>query len=70
MKKTVGDTDKLVRIILGAVAGLASIGILVDMVPGPELASPVLGLVAIILLVTAFTGMCPIFSALGISTRK
>lgn len=74
MEETVGDTDKVVRIVLGAVFGLLSLGILADMLPEsismPLIAAPVLGLVAIVLLGTAFTSKCALYSALGIDTKN
>ncbi|MEF8880874.1 MAG: DUF2892 domain-containing protein [Candidatus Nanohaloarchaea archaeon] len=72
MERNVGDSDELVRILLGALSGLASLAILAELLPEgltiPEIASPILGLVSVILLVTAFTGKCPLYSALGINT--
>ena len=74
MEETVGDTDKIVRIVLGAVSGLFSLGILAGVVPesipAPLIASPILGLVAIVLLGTAFTSKCALYSALGIDTKE
>lgn len=74
MEENVGDTDKIVRIVLGAVSGLLSIGILTDVLPEslsmPMIASPILGLVAIVLLATAFTSKCALYSALGINTEN
>ncbi|WEL23469.1 YgaP family membrane protein [Candidatus Nanohalovita haloferacivicina] len=70
MEKNVGDTDALVRIVAGAVAGLTSLGILVDMVPGPEIASPVLGVIAVVLLATGYFGTCGLYSVLGIDTSE
>ncbi len=73
MKENVGDTDSLVRIVVGAVAGLLSLGILADVLPSsmnlPEIASPILGVIAIVLLATGFTSKCGLYSALGINTR-
>ena len=73
MENNVGDLDKYVRIAVGALTGLLSIAILIDVLPEslslPEIASPVLGVVAIVLLATAFTGKCGVYSALGLDTR-
>ena len=63
MKKTVGSTDKIVRgvltiaaLIVAGFAGFSSVwGI-------------VLVIVAAVLVVTAATGYCPLYSATGIST--
>lgn len=66
----VGDKDSIVRIGLGAISGLASIAILTNYIDAPEVASPVLGLIAIALLVTGFTNKCALYKALGINTAK
>ncbi|QGA80701.1 YgaP family membrane protein [Candidatus Nanohalobium constans] len=74
MEENVGDTDSIVRITLGAVAGLLSLGILADVLPSsltlPEIASPILGVVAIALLATGFTSKCGLYSVLGMDTRE
>lgn len=77
MQENVGDTDGLVRIVLGAVAGVISLvvlaqqqGMLSEMIPLPALASPVLGVIAIVLLATGFTSKCALYSALGIDTSE
>jgi len=68
MNRNVGATDKRVRIGLGAIAGLASIAILADVLTLPSLIAPVLGLGAVILLVTGLTGFCGLYSVLGMDT--
>jgi hypothetical protein len=70
MEKNVGNTDKLARILIGAVAGVISLAILGGMIETTMLLSPVLGLVALIMLVTGFTNTCPIYRALGMSTLR
>jgi len=70
MAKNVGGTDKLVRIVLGAVLGLASLAILGNVVDAAAVLSPILGVLALILLVTGATSTCGLYSALGISTRQ
>lgn len=73
MENNIGELDKYARIAVGAVSGLLSIAILIDVLPEslslPEIASPILGVVGIVLLATAFTGKCGVYSALGIDTR-
>lgn len=73
MEKTVGDTDRMARLVLGVISGLLSIAVLVDVLPEaislPEIASPILGVVALVLLATAFTEKCAIYSALGMDTK-
>ena len=68
METNVGATDKRVRIGLGAIAGLVSIAVLAGALPLPALAAPVLGLGAVILLVTGLTGFCGLYSVLGMDT--
>jgi hypothetical protein len=65
MKKTVGTADAVARVILAAViAGLYFLG---KISGGVAVAA---GILAAILVLTAVTGYCPLFSMLGISTRK
>jgi tetrahydromethanopterin S-methyltransferase subunit C len=68
MAQNVGATDGTIRIGLGAIAGLVSLAILAGPLSLPALASPVLGLVAVILLGTGVTGVCPLYSVLGMDT--
>ena len=68
MDINVGATDKSVRTIIGAVAGVLSLAILAGQLAAPTLASPVLGVVALIMLGTAATRSCPIYSVLGMNT--
>lgn len=68
MEKNVGATDKAVRIGVGALAGLVSLAILLDTLSLPEVLSPVLGVAAVVLLVTAFTGFCGLYAVLGVDT--
>jgi len=68
MKKNVGTTDGTVRILLGAVAGLLSLGILASAVPLPPIASPIFGVVSIMMIGTSLTGFCPAYTLLGVDT--
>jgi ABC-type transport system involved in multi-copper enzyme maturation permease subunit len=68
MEKNVGATDKAVRIGVGALAGLVSLAILLGTLSLPPLLSPVLGVAAVVLLVTAFTGFCGLYAVLGVDT--
>ncbi len=71
METNVGLMDQKVRIALGAVLGLVSLGILfTSMIPLPEIASPVLGVVSIILLATGYFRKCALYSALGMDTAE
>lgn len=69
MDTNVGPTDKTVRILVGALAGALSLATLAGAVSLPSIAALVLGVVAVILLVTGATSRCALYSALGISTR-
>lgn len=60
--KNVGKTDKIIRIVIGLV--LLS---LIFILPGNI---RFIGLIGLILLITAGTGFCPIYALLHISTNK
>lgn len=68
MSTNVGSTDRLARIAAGATAGTVALATLAGIGPLPGITSPVLGLAAIVLLVTGATGTCGLYSALGIDT--
>jgi hypothetical protein len=68
MERNVGSTDKTARIILGALAGFVSLGILAGAVSLPAILAPVLGLGSALLLVTGFTGFCGLYGLLGVDT--
>ncbi|MGQ4556091.1 YgaP-like transmembrane domain [Halobellus sp. GM3] len=68
MEQNVGRNDSVVRIALGAIAGLVSLGILANAVSAPPVLSPVLGVVALVLLATGVTGRCGLYSLLGVDT--
>jgi len=68
MAQNVGATDGSVRIGLGALAGIVSLAVVAGALPLPSLASPVLGLGAVILIGTGLTGVCPLYSVLGMDT--
>jgi hypothetical protein len=66
MKKNVGSIDKVVRVILAIIAIYFAYNH-----PGVGTwLTYVLWLVAVIMLATAFTGTCPLFSIFGVSTCK
>lgn len=69
MDKTVGLKDARVRTAIGAIAGSLSLGILL-MSMNIEVLSPLLGLVSIMMLVTAYTGLCPVYSIVGFRTNN
>jgi hypothetical protein len=68
MDVNVGSTDKSMRTLIGAIAGVVSLAILAGQLDAPALASPVLGVVALIMLGTAATRSCPVYSVLGMNT--
>ena len=65
MKKNVGKVDRNIRIIIGVV--LLAAGIVMQIATGWRIG---MFAVAAIAFVTAFTGFCPLWAALGISTIK
>lgn len=69
METNVGSTDKLVRIAVGAIAGFVSLAGLAQIVELQGVVSLLLGIVAILMLGTAFTNKCAVYSLLGVSTR-
>ena len=70
MERNVGETDRLVRIALGAVSGLASLGILGGVIAASGGLALVLGLVAVVLLATGAAGTCGAYQVLGVNTCK
>jgi hypothetical protein len=68
MNQNVGLADKRVRTALGAVLGLVSLATLAGSLGLPSLAAPVLGAVSLIMLGTAATGTCPLYSLVGVDT--
>ena len=77
MEENVGLMDQKVRIALGAVSGLVSLLVLAqsqsivsELLPLPAIVSPVLGLVALMLLVTGFRKKCQLYSMLGMDTSE
>lgn len=68
MEQNVGSSDKLLRTAFGAIAGIVSLAILANSISAPAILSPVLGLVALIMLVTGTMGTCPIYSLLGVDS--
>ena len=68
MAQNVGSMDRKLRTAVGAVAGLASLGTLAGVFPLPDVASLVLGIVALMMLATAAAGTCGLYSILGVDT--
>jgi hypothetical protein len=59
MKKNVGSTDKIIRIILGLAIGAAGVYF-----------GSWLGLIGIIPIATAFMSFCPLYAPFGLNTCK
>jgi hypothetical protein len=68
MDQNVGSMDKKLRTLVGAAAGVVSLAVLAGAAPLPTILSPVLGVVAIMMLGTALTGTCGLYSLLGVDT--
>jgi hypothetical protein len=65
MKKNMGMIDRVLRTILAIVVFALYIG---GQLTG--IAAVILGIFAVIFLVTSFTGVCPVYTWLGITTLK
>ncbi len=65
MKRNMGILDRIIRIaIVAAVVVLYFVHVL------SPVASIILGVLALVFLLTSIIGMCPIWMALGISTKR
>lgn len=65
MKKNMGTVDRIIRIILAVVVLVLY---LTDQLSG--LALIILGIIAVIFLLTSLIGFCPLYVPFKISTRK
>lgn len=65
MKKNMGSTDKIIRIIVAVIIGALY---LTETISGTL--AIVLGIFAIVFLLTSFISFCPLYVPLGISTCK
>lgn len=64
MRYNVGTIDRVVRAALGIALALGAL------VAGAPIARAILGVVAVILLGTAFVGFCPLYRLFGLSTCR
>ena len=65
MKRNMGILDRIIRVaIVVAIAVLYFVHVL------SPVASIILGVLAVVFLLTSIIGMCPIWMALGISTKR
>lgn len=65
MQKNISTPDKTIRLLFGIVVVIL---IATQTISGSL--AWILGIAAVVLAVTAFINFCPIYAALGISTRK
>ncbi|MBM4169408.1 MAG: DUF2892 domain-containing protein [Ignavibacteria bacterium] len=65
MKTNMGTVDRVVRILAAIVIGLLY---LTDQITG--LAAGILGLFAVIFVITSFVGFCPLYAPFKLSTKK
>lgn len=65
MKKNVGKLDRIIRL---ALAVLVAVLYFTNVISGTL--ALVLGIIAVILLVTSLIGTCPLYMLLGISTKE
>lgn len=65
MEKTVGKTDKAIRIIIGIILLIIAFAF-----PVGTAWTVILIILGIIALITAISGFCPLYSLLGINTCK
>lgn len=65
MKKNMGSVDRTVRIIVAVVVAILYF---TGQISGT--AAIILGILAIVFLLTSFIGTCPLYLPFGLSTRK
>ena len=65
MKKNMGTIDRIIRVVLALVVGILY---LAGQITG--MAAIILGVFAVVFLLTSAVGFCPLYVPLGISTIK
>lgn len=65
MKKNMGNADKIIRL---ALAALVAILYLSEQISG--ITAIILGAIAVVFFATSIISFCPLYTFLGISTRK
>jgi glucose uptake protein GlcU len=65
MKKNMSSTDEIIRLVLAA---LIAVLYFTNVISGTW--AIILGVLAVIFLVTGLVGVCPLYKLLGISTNK
>jgi hypothetical protein len=65
MKKNMGIADRIIRVVLAAV-----VAVLFFTGQLSTVASVILGVLAVVFLVTSIVGTCPLYLLFGISTKR
>jgi hypothetical protein len=65
MKRNMGIADRVIRIVLAAVVAVLYFTHQLSMV-----AAVILGILAVVFLVTGIVGVCPLYLPFGISTKR
>ncbi|HEC12458.1 MAG TPA: DUF2892 domain-containing protein [Acidiferrobacteraceae bacterium] len=65
MKKNVGTIDRVIRVLLAA-----TVGVLYYTGDITGTAAIVLGILAVVFLLTSLVSFCPLYPLIGLSTRK
>ncbi len=65
MKKNMGSADKIIRVLLAAIIAILYF---TNQISG--VAAIVLGIFAVVFLLTSFVGFCPLYAPLKLSTLK
>jgi uncharacterized membrane protein YtjA (UPF0391 family) len=65
MKKNMGSADRIIRTIIAIVVGILYF---TGQITGT--AAIILGILAIVFLLTSFVGSCPLYLPFGLSTQK
>jgi hypothetical protein len=65
MKNNMSSTDRIIRVVI---AGLFGVLIFANVVNGTL--AIILGVIAVVFLVTALIGFCPLYAIFGKSTKK
>jgi len=65
MKKNMGNLDRSIRVVLAVVVGILYMA---GQITGT--AAIILGIIAVVFLLTSSVGVCPLYMALGVSTLK
>lgn len=65
MKKNMGGTDRMIRIVIAIIAAILYFTGTV-----PDTLGLILLVVAIVFLLTSFLNFCPLYTVLGINTKK